>query len=138
MSAQGKPCSRLLLILFCMLTSLTGVASANSLPDTIGKVRPSIVAVGAHQPTRRPPSVFLATGFMAAKGCYVTSNAHVLRRTLDRGRREILVVGGRGGVQAYEAELVAEDRVHDVVLLGMQGAVLPVLVLGAPTMVSEG
>ncbi|MBS38792.1 MAG: serine protease, partial [Thiotrichales bacterium] len=115
-----------------------GVASANSLPDTIDKVRPSIVAVGTHQPTRRPSSVFLATGFVVANGRYVITNAHVLPRTLDTERREILVVGNRGGEQAYEAELVAEDRVHDVALLRMKGAVLPALVLGDPTIVREG
>ena len=53
-------------------------AGAASLPDTIDAIRPSIVAVGTVIPTRRPPGMFLATGFVVGDGRHVITNAHAI------------------------------------------------------------
>jgi len=43
-------------------------AQAQNLADTIEKIKPSIVAIGTFQKTRRPPSIFRGTGFIVADG----------------------------------------------------------------------
>ena len=64
-------------------------ADGNSLPDTIEKVKPAVVAIGTFQKTRRPPSIFRGTGFVVADGLHVVTNAHVLPEKLDFEKREI-------------------------------------------------
>jgi hypothetical protein len=44
-------------------------AQAQNLADTIEKIKPSIVAIGTFQKTRRPPSIFRGTGFMSRMAC---------------------------------------------------------------------
>ncbi|SMC21019.1 Trypsin-like peptidase domain-containing protein [Desulfacinum hydrothermale DSM 13146] len=99
------------------------------LPDTVARVRPSIVAVGTYQAMRRPPSVFLGTGFAVADGRHVITNAHVIPEKLDKSHRERLAVFvGRGRrVQVRTATPRARDDVHDLVVLQIRGSPLPPL-----------
>ena len=60
-------------------------ADGNSLPDTIEKVKPAVVAIGTFQKTRRPPSIFRGTGFVVGDGLHIITNAHVLPDKIDRG-----------------------------------------------------
>ncbi|MEJ5348287.1 MAG: serine protease [Desulfosoma sp.] len=109
------------------------------LPETIELVRRSVVAVGTYEALRRPPSVFLGTGFVVAQGAHILTNAHVLPEKLNKEHREVLAAFlGRGSqVQIRELQEVVRDDEHDVVLLRMKGEPLPALGLD-PSPVREG
>src|SRR5678816_3306113 len=73
-----------------ILPGMSHAADGNSLPDTIEKVKPAVVAIGTFQKTRRPPSIFRGTGFVVADGLHVVTNAHVLPEKLDVEKRELI------------------------------------------------
>ncbi len=116
-----------------------GTAYAAALPDTIKRIKPSIVGVGTVQHTRRPPGKFIGTGFVVGDGRHVITNAHNLPDTLNTKRKEFLAIfsAGKQG-QARKAEVIASDTVHDVALLRFQGKALPALRLGDSRRVREG
>jgi len=124
--------------LLLVLTWLLPPAHAG-LPDTIAKVRSSVVAVGTYQTTRRPPSVFRGTGFVVGDGRYVATNNHVLPEVLDEANRERLAVfAGHGTTQDVRtAKVIARDPDHDLALLEIAGAPLKPLRL-AEGAVKEG
>jgi S1-C subfamily serine protease len=115
-------------------------ADSTSLPDTIEKIKPAIVAVGTHQKTRRPPAVFLGTGFVIGNGLHIVTNAHVVPAKVDSEKREsIAVFVGRGELaDIREATKLAEDLDHDLALLRITGPPLPALKLGDSSRVREG
>jgi S1-C subfamily serine protease len=119
---------------------LTGAVAQAGLPETVARVRPSIVGVGTVLPTRQPPGQFVGTGFVVGDGWHAVTNAHVLPQKLDRERREYLAVltdaGGREGVR--EATVVATDTDHDVALLRFKGGALPALRFADSERVREG
>lgn len=110
-------------------------------PDTIVRVKRSIVGVGNHDPLRRPIDQFYGTGFVVANGRYVITNAHVLAAiqagTSPKATLAVLVPGQEGG-QARLASLVLEDKDHDLALLKISDAALPALQLGDSDRVREG
>ena len=128
------------IMVFCSM--LVGAFSSvrADLPQTIEKVRVSVVGVGTFQKTRSPAMNMLGTGFVVADGLHVITNAHVKPPYLDTEMREVMVViTGRGNeVQVREVEEVASDSDHDVALLRIKGAPLPALALGDPARVREG
>ncbi|QCQ21097.1 S1 family peptidase [Desulfoglaeba alkanexedens] len=116
-------------LILCVPAVPSGRAFAEELPEIIQQIRPGVVAVGTVQPMRRPPAAFLGTGFAVDDGRLVATNAHVIPEKLDTARKETLAVFvGRGQeVEAREAQVTAEDRDHDLVLLQIQGPPLPPL-----------
>lgn len=121
-----------------------GAAEA-ALPDTIDRVRPSVVGVGTAYPARqpigdRPANELRGTGFAVGDGRLVMTNQHVLPELLDHDNRQTLAVfAGRGhNAQVRIAELVAEDAPHDLAILRIQGEPLPALTLGDASAVREG
>ena len=116
-----------------------GIASAAELPDTVQRVKPSIVGVGTVQNTRRPPGRFVGTGFVVGDGHHVITNAHNLPETLDTERKEFLAIvtaGNRGPTR--RAAVVVSDPVHDLALLRFEGRAMPALRLGDSRQVREG
>jgi S1-C subfamily serine protease len=131
----------LALVAAVFLPTLCVTASENSsLPDTIDKIKPSIVGIGTFQRTRRPPSIFHGTGFVVADGLHIATNAHVFPPNLDSDKREILAVfyGNSNTIEIREATKVAEDRDHDMVILKITGQPLPAVSLGDADRVREG
>lgn len=123
--------------------ALTGfdVSLAAELPDTLERVKPSIVAIGTYQKTRSPPFVFRGTGFIVGDGTLVATNAHVVPEMLKTENGEALVVvasPGRPDAQFRQATLRASDKEHDLALLRMNGAALPALTLHDGPPVREG
>lgn len=110
------------------------------LPTTLESVKASIVAVGTVQNTRRPPAKISGTGFVVADGKHVITNAHVIPVDIDSAKLEYLAVfTGQGkSPQARQAVVVKEDKIHDLVLLKIDGAPLPVLATGDASRVREG
>jgi S1-C subfamily serine protease len=118
----------------------TFAAEPMSLPDTVEKIKPAVVAVGTYQKTRRPPAVFLGTGFVVGNGLHVVTNAHVVQVKIDSEKREsIAVFAGNGElVDIREATQLAEDLDHDLALLKITGRPLSALALGDSSRVREG
>jgi serine protease Do len=132
------------LVLF-LLSPISSVAMAESLPDVIDKIRSSIVGVGTAYPARQPnikgpPSSLNATGFVVGNGLHIITNAHVIPEKLDSDNNQTLAVfSGRGkAIKAHPARVVKVDQEHDLALLQIQGAPLPALLLGDSASVREG
>ena len=115
-------------------------AQAQNLADTIEKIKPSIVAIGTFQKTRRPPSIFRGTGFIVADGLHVVTNAHVLQEKIDTEKKETLTVfsGKSDRIEIREATKLAEDLDHDLVTLKISGRPLTALTIGDSSRVREG
>lgn len=125
--------------LLAMLWCLGGRAVAD-VPDTVARVKTSIVGVGTLQATRTPPAQLRGTGFAVGDGTLILTSAHVVPAILDRERHERLVVmvGTGASPELRNATVVAKDEEHDVVLLRIAGVPLPALTLGDPVRVREG
>jgi S1-C subfamily serine protease len=126
-----------------VLASVLAIPSAQGgLTDAIERVKPSVVVVGTFQKTRSPPFVFRATGFAVGDGTLVGTAAHAVPDTLQTEPPETMMVlvgvPGAREPQAREAKTVAVDRVHDVALLRIGGAPLPVATLGDSSAVRDG
>ena len=136
--------NRLLACAACMVAASTDVLTAGALaggPDTIQRVKPSVVAVGTYEKTRSPAFNFLGTGFAVGDGSLVATNAHVLPSVLDPERRETIVIAipaGGPDAKLQEAKAIAVNRDHDMALLRVSGTRLPPMVLGDSSRVREG
>lgn len=128
----------------CVLSLALGLAfceaQAQNLPDTIEKIKPSIVAIGTFQKTRRPPSVFRGTGFVIGDGLHIATNAHVMPDKIDGEKKESLAVfsGKADRIEIREASKIAEDLDHDLVILKITGRPLNPMVIGDSSRVREG
>jgi len=114
--------------------------AAADLAEAIRNVKPSVVAVGTYQRTRKPAAELLGTGFAVGDGLHVVTSAHVIPRSLDDTHRETLTVFLPMGeeVEARPVELVGEDLEHDLAVLRMSDSPLPALALGDDQTVEEG
>ncbi|MGF1764243.1 S1 family peptidase [Aliivibrio kagoshimensis] len=98
---------------------LSTSSSYAALPDTIDKVKPSIVAIGTYNKLRTPKAVILGTGFVVANGKYVATNAHVVPKSLNKNENEILMAFQQHGskVNSYPVEVVTKNAVTDLAIL---------------------
>lgn len=110
---------------FCFLLlalSSTSVISAD-LPDTIAKVKPSIVAIGIYNRLTSPSSTLLGAGFVVGNGQLVATNAHVISVPLNKEKKDKLVVFvvKEGGAEVRSVTVLSVDKVHDLALLKISG-----------------
>lgn len=124
---------KLLIFLFAASCACTARAG---LPETIARIKPSIVAVGSYQKLRSPALQIRGSGFVIGDGQTVVTNLHVLPERLEADERLIIVVPG-SPVRMLGAEAQAKDRDHDLALLRIPSP-LPALRLGTPDTVREG
>ncbi len=132
---------RLLVVVFSIIVlCLATLVRAEALPDTVIKVKPSIVGVGTYLPTRAPQSRLQGTGFVVADGYHVITNAHVVKVELDVAKKEKLVIFTGTGKRAKfrEARVLVLDEAHDLALLRISGARLPALEVADSKQVREG
>lgn len=110
------------------------------LPDTLLRVKPAIVAIGTHEPTRTPPRMFSGTGFVVGDGLTVVTNGHVLPPALDESKVEqlIVVAGTAERPEVRVARTVARDSEHDIAVLRIEGSPLPALTLADSDKLREG
>jgi len=140
MKAKVMNLFRPLPVLFTALALLMSSTLRADLPATVAKIKPSIVAVGTFMAVRQQQKRPAGTGFVVG-GNHVVTNAHVVPRKLDGGRRETLAVylpGADNRVLMRKAKLVQEDRDHDLALLRFNGGALPSMRLGSSKGVREG
>lgn len=109
-----------------------------ALPDTLEKVKPSIVGVGTYQAIRSPATRLMGTGFVVADGRHVLTNAHnIVAEFADKESLAVLIPGD-GERRMRLATLVARDDDHDLALLKFSDSPLPALRLGDSGRVREG
>lgn len=112
------------------------------LPETVTRIKPSVVAVGTYLPTRNPQFKFYGTGFAVGDGRLIATNAHVVSTVLESGELErwaIALPFEAERIEVRVVELAARDVTHDVALLRQRGAPLPALTLrGGEASVREG
>ena len=131
-------------LISCFFFSLIGHSQADSgletLPDVIPKVKSSVVGVGTYQKTRRPPFVFMGTGFAVLDGRFIATNAHVIPEKIDESHREYITVVSGSGEEGifHKATVVAKDAEHDLCLLKISGPALSPMVVGDDSLVREG
>lgn len=109
-------------------------------PDTITKVKHSIVAIGTFMPSRNPRSVFLGTGFAVADGSIIVTNEHVIPPTLDSKHLEQLAVFYHKDNEdkIVFAKEITLDKEHDVAILKLTEGAFSPLKLGDVSTVREG
>lgn len=129
-----------LLAVWLGLAMVVGPAHA-ILPDTIVRLKSSVVLVGTFNPTASPRFALRGTGFIVGKGDRVVTNAHVLPDDLGQSDAPALVVQvrGRGGDwQIHPVRLMEKASEHDLALLRMDGPVGAAFSLGDSARVREG
>lgn len=121
-------------------------SQAASLPDTIDKVRGSIVSVGLLRPQKNvnfraqgPAHEYRGTGFVVGNGSYIVTNHHVVPDNLGSEVNAVLAVfSGRGSrVKGYPAQVVRSDKEHDLAVLKIKQS-LPALSLAPQRNMREG
>ncbi len=111
------------------------------LPDTITRVKPSVVVVGTYKATDSPRFRMRGTGFVVVDGRQVVTNMHVLPDGSEDTTDTQLVVQVRGPAGEWQmrgAATLARDAAHDLALLSMDGAAVPALALKDSNSVREG
>lgn len=112
------------------------------LPDTIERVKPSVVLVGGYRASDNPRFQFMGTGFVVGNGLQVVTNAHVAERLASTSAdAPALVVQVRVGADAWalrKARLLESAHEQDLALLQIDGPALPALRVAPSEGVREG
>ena len=126
-----------LLITF-LLIGATGAKA--ELADTVEAIKPSVVGIGIHTPTSRPQNILRGTGFVIADGLHIVTNNHVLPKYLESELLEKMAVFIGSGKTAIvrQATIVDRDEYHDLAILKISGAPLPVFTLADGDYQREG
>lgn len=110
------------------------------LPETILKLKPSVVLIGTFKATDSPRFQLRGTGFIVGNGQLVVTNAHVLPAP-STGDAPALVVQVRqasGEWQMRPASRLESSPAYDLALLRMEGPPGPALRVGDSNAVREG
>ena len=123
--------------------TLAGSAFAQpSAPETVERIKPSIVAVGSFERLRSPQFSFAGTGFVVGDGLKVATNEHVVAKITSgekkMGALVIAIPQSGGSAQIRPARRLAADPTSDLALLGIDGPALPALRLTDAAQVREG
>lgn len=116
--------------LLLLLFSLN--AFANSLPSTLEKVKPSIVAIGAVSERPNPKSTILGTGFVVGNGTLIATNAHVVNHKVFRTAEKhtlVVFVGQGRRVSKRQATVISTNELHDIAIIRISGSPLRPLTL---------
>lgn len=118
------------------------------LPDTVDRVKPSVVLVGTYSATDNPRFRYVGTGFVVGGGLRVVTNAHVAKATSNPATEasasasaSALVVQVRTGANAWtmrQARVLENNQEQDLALLQIDGPAVAALAIGASDQVREG
>lgn len=111
------------------------------LPDTITRIKPSVVIVGTYRATDAPRFRLRGTGFVVGKGNLVVTNLHVLPDATENQADMSLVVQVRGTnneLGLRQATLLETDRDHDLAVMRIEGPPVAPVILRDSDTVREG
>lgn len=111
------------------------------LPDTIARVKGSVLLVGTYVATDSPRFQLRGTGFIVGDGRLVVTSAHVLPARSSGADTRSLVVQVRKSDEEWEPRTVTTlgvDVARDLALLRMEGPAGPALNMGDSRLVQEG
>lgn len=112
------------------------------LVEVLAQAKPAVLGVGYVNPVKSPRFTFRGSGFVAAGGNLVVTNAHVLTSGAEvdlDARLAVMIPRGRDAPPEFRsASVVDTDPLHDLALLKVEGAALPALALGDSTAVRDG
>lgn len=120
---------------------LAAVPAAADLPDTVARIKPSVVIVGTYRATDAPRFRLRGTGFVVGNGNTVVTNSHVLPEATENQTDLSLVVQVRGAndqLSMRQATVLETDRVHDLVVLRIEGPAVAPLAIRNSDSVREG
>jgi serine protease Do len=92
------------------------VGAKAGLPESIARIKPSIVAIATYQKLRSPALQIRGSGFVIGDGQIVATNLHVLPESLATDEQMVVVVPGTP-LRFLNAEIGARDKAHDLALL---------------------
>lgn len=125
--------------LMALLAVCSGPGLAG-LPDTLVRVKPSVVIVGTFNATDSPRFQLRGTGFLVGDGQRLITNAHVLPdEAAGAGGPSLMVQVSVGGEwQMRPASVIGRDDARDLALLRLAGAPGPAMRLADSARVREG
>jgi S1-C subfamily serine protease len=128
---------RKILAVITLFAAMAGPARADgAIVELIAAVKPSVVAIGTHEETRRPVDQILGTGFAVGDGNHIMTALHVVRGA-PAGSLSIYV--GQGDNAAiYPIKQVAADADNDMALMKIEGKKLPPLRMFMGKVLEEG
>ncbi len=112
----------------------------DALPDTIARLKPSVLVVGTYKATDRPRFQLRGTGFAVGDGRTVVTNAHVLPEQVgsDAPALTVQVRQPAGEWEMRAARVLGTDPARDLALLRVDGAAIPAMRIGDSATVREG
>lgn len=133
---------RSLIALFVCIFGLffQSTVAVAELPETIARIKASIVAVGTFKQTNSPQFTLRGTGFAVGDGTLIATNAHVVPESADPDgpKLAIQIRGTNGDLTVWRAELRSRDKEHDLAILKIEGRKLPSLRLANSDAIQEG
>lgn len=111
------------------------------LPDTVARIKPSVLVVGTFRATDSPRFRMRGTGFVVANGNLAITNAHVLPASTENMATMSLVVQVRrpdGSLSMRQSTVLQVDPVHDLALMRFEGAAAPPMQIADSQAVREG
>lgn len=123
------------------LVATTPPLAAENLPDTIARVKPSIVGIATLKKGRTPPTHFIGTGFVVGDGRTVITNAHVIRQPGVADGSELLgiiTVSNQAAADIRAVTIVNIDTEKDIAQLRIAGMPLPAMKFSNSDTVREG
>ena len=112
------------------------------LPDSVARIKSSVVLVGTYRATDTPRFQFLGTGFVVGSGVHVVTNAHVTARVdaaaADGPALAVQVPAGGGAWALRQVRVLEVNAPQDLALLQLDGAPVPALAMAPSEQVREG
>jgi serine protease Do len=108
--------------------------------DVVAKIKPSVVGIGIHTPTRRRQNILRGTGGVIGDGRYIVTNDHVLPILLNKNllQKIVVFIGTGRDAKVREAEIVATSSLYDLAILKIFRAALPAMTLASSELYADG
>lgn len=127
--------------LVLMAIMFAGGTYADSLPDTVAKVKRGVFGVGVVAMPQKNNPKLLASGFAVSGGTYGITTLSVIEARPGIGSKEavgVFLPVSDSQAQFRQAAIVSRDKEHDLCLLRFPGPALPALRLGSAADAREG
>lgn len=111
--------------------------NANELPNTIQRIKPSIVAIAIEDPVGAPRYKLIGTGFSIGDGSLVATNAHMFQSSLTGQQRYVVISGSANATKNHQILRKQVFEHVDLAVLTIDEK-LPPLKLAANKQAAEG